>query len=122
MKVRTRLQVKKVFKIGCFSALGIFVLFIVLAILLLEFPETEYESTTPAKSAFEKLCEMAAHRVHVTQLVKDYKANEFAADEKYKKQIILVQGNITHFDDTYGMFLNMKDCLVRHSFYPIGYH
>ena len=106
---------KKVLKIGCLSALGLFVFLIILAILLPDPPETEVEPIEqeravappvqvdqPIKTAFERLYEKAVHRVHVTQLVKDYEDNEFAADEKYKGQIILVRGNITHFADTLG--------------------
>ena len=112
---------KKVLKIGCFSILGLFAVLIILMILVPEPPETEIEPIQqepppmaqpiiaaekpkpPPKTPFEQLYARAVHRVHVTELVKAYKDNEFAADEKYKGQLILVRGNITHFDDTFGI-------------------
>lgn len=112
---------KKALKIGCFSVLGLFVLFVILAILLpdpVEQVQTPQVSSPPVQSApievekavessppkseFEIMVSRAAHSVHATQLADEYKDNEFAADEKYKNKIVLVRGNITHFSEVFG--------------------
>ena len=56
----------------------------------------------PPKSEFEIMMSQAAHSIHATQLAQEYSDNEFAADEKYKGQIVLIRGNITHFSEVFG--------------------
>lgn len=129
---------KKVFKIGCLSVLGLFVLFIILAILLPDPPETEVEPAKqepslqqkrvvvppvlkspeekkiekklkpPQKTPFELLVGKASLAVTAPELHKDYEANEFAADEKYKGKIVLVRGLISNMHTTLGShYLNL---------------
>ena len=118
---------KKALKIIGFSVLGLVVLVIVIAILV---PSEELDRTAtklseknaeiaselvkpvpqvdappppPVKSEFVQMVERSVHQVHATKLFQDYEDNEFAADEKYKGQIVLVRGNITDFADTFGV-------------------
>ena len=106
---------KKVFKNGCLLMLGIFGIMLILAGLghligppVVDEVETDQEiSETPKeepkkKSKFDKLYEKSVYQIHAIDLTREYDANEFAADEKYKDQIIVVRGRITHFDETFG--------------------
>lgn len=53
--------------------------------------------TQPQKSPFDALLEKASYQIHASTLTKEYEANEFAADDKYKGQIVLVQSQIEDF-------------------------
>ena len=113
---------KKIFKIGCLSMIGFFGLMLILAGIgtligppVVDEAETDQEiSEKPQeelveaieepkkKSKFDKLYEKSVYQIHAIDLTREYDANEFAADEKYKGQIIVVEGSITHFDETFG--------------------
>ena len=54
----------------------------------------------PPKSEFEQMAAMAVGGIHATMLLEKYSNNEFAADEKYKGEIVLVRGEIHRFSDT----------------------
>ena len=110
---------KKAFKIGCVSVLGLFALFLILSILLpepsekevkpakqeslhREQPIVEEKKPIPPKTPFEVLAGKASLGVSAPDLHEAYESNEFAADEKYKGKIILVRGIISNMQKTLG--------------------
>lgn len=123
---------KKVFKIGCFSVLGLIIVFIVIGIIVgpqLEEGTDESvvkQTTAPTKqtpverkepretrnkevSHFLKMAAKVEHSVRAFDLIKEYEANEFAADAKYKGKIAMVRGKISNMHTTLGMhFLDLE--------------
>ena len=49
------------------------------------------------KTAFELALEQTSYKIHAQTITKDYESNAFAADEKYKNKIVLVQSEIDEF-------------------------
>ena len=127
---------KKAFKIGCLSVLGLLVFLFVLSLLLPDRPVEETGKTIsgperrvtrsseglepqeppvpvmepePKRDAFLELAPEAEIAVHALDLIDAYEVNEFAADAKYKGKIVLVRGEISNMHDTFGMlFVNLE--------------
>ena len=104
---------KKVFKIGCFSILGLFVGLFALSVILALFgglsdppveekePRTPTEIQSPEKMRkdqrdFLKKIKKADYYVRAPELIQEYAANEFAADAKYKGKSVIVRGDISN--------------------------
>ena len=116
---------KKAFKIGCLSILGLLVFLFVLALLLPDRPVEETRETTtgterveapapvakpvPKRDAFLELASKAEISVHALDLINAYEANEFDANAKYRGKIALVRGEVSNMHETFGMsFVNLE--------------
>ena len=116
---------KKAFKIGCLSVLGLLVFLFVLSLFLPDRPVEETGKTisgperieppapvmkpVPKRDAFLELVPKAQISVHALDLIDAYEVNEFAADAKYKEKTVLVRGEISNMHDTFGMlFVNLE--------------
>ena len=109
---------KKVFKIGCLSLLGLFVIGLIGSFFISDDDTGKSPSVretvveTPQRnenSDFEKLASKVDTSVHAIDLINEYDANEFAADAKYKGKIVAVRGKISNMHKTLGMhFLNLE--------------
>ena len=118
IRVESEDYMKKVFKIGCFSLLGLFVIGVIGSFFVSDDDTGNSPSVretvvdTPQlneKSDFDKLVVRTDTSVHAVDLINEYEANEFAADAKYKGKIVAVRGKISNMHKTLGMhFLNLE--------------
>ena len=94
---------KKAFKIGCFSVLGLFALSVILTLfgVIPDPPIEEKEVSKPTETLrkdqkdFLKKIKKTDYYVRAPELIKEYAANEFAADAKYKGKSVIVRGEIS---------------------------
>ena len=132
---------KRVFKIGCFSILGLFVLSFILAMFGV-IPDPPIEDKEPSVSTetqpqktigkeqkvFLKRLEKADHYVRALDLIEEYTTNAFAADAKYKGKSVIVRGDISSMytmAEMYFVTLESVDfiisvsCQMKKSAFPI---
>ena len=132
---------KKAFKIGCFSVLGLFALSVILAMfgVLPDPPIEDKEPPTPTETQpqetlvkeqkdFLKKLEKADYYVRALELIEEYTANAFAADAKYKGKSVIVRGDISNMYTMEEMyFVNLESvhfvisvsCQMKKSTFPI---
>lgn len=80
---------------GCGIAIGILVIFVAFLIFIFAISggdDTDDANTTSKSAVSQTTIEEAAIEVSVEQLLKDYKENEVAADNKYKGKKVTVSG------------------------------
>ena len=130
---------KKIFKFGCLTLLGLFALGLIVSIFIPEEERKEISRRSEERrqeaaemenpeTDFEMMAQKADYSVHALNLIKEYDDNEFAADEKYKGVIVLVRGKISNMHKTLGMhFLNLESvnfimsvsCKMKKSTLPV---
>ncbi|MDE0469240.1 MAG: hypothetical protein OYL97_19480 [Candidatus Poribacteria bacterium] len=132
---------KRAFKIGCFSVLGLFVLSVILAMfgVLPDPPVKDKEPPTGTETRpqetmgkeqkdFLKKLEKADYYVRALELIEEYAANVFAADAKYKGKNVIVRGDISNmYTLAEKYFVNLESvdlvmsvsCQMKKSTFPI---
>ena len=132
---------KRAFKIGCFSVLGLFVLSVILAMfgVLPDPPVEDKELPTSTETQpqetmgkeqkdFLKKLEKADYYVRAPEFIEEYIANAFAAEAKYKGKSVIVRGDISNMYIMAEMyFVNLESvhfvmsvsCQMEKSTFPI---